>query len=38
MKPLLIREDLWTLFVEVLDADGPGSFDYFGFVMVRKSD
>ena len=36
MKPLLTRDDLWTLDVEVLDAAGPGSFGYFGFVLKTK--
>ncbi|KAE8449647.1 hypothetical protein EG329_007977 [Mollisiaceae sp. DMI_Dod_QoI] len=34
MKPLLAREKLWTLEVENL-SEGPGSFDYFGFIMKR---
>lgn len=34
MKPLLAREDLWTLSVEVL-GEGAGVFDYFGFIMKR---
>jgi hypothetical protein len=39
MKPLLTREDLWSLKVEVLgDAEGAGGFEYFGFIMKRHSD
>ncbi|CZT45859.1 uncharacterized protein RSE6_06215 [Rhynchosporium secalis] len=36
MKPLLLREDKWILEVETLvDPDGGGGFEYFGFVMTR---
>jgi len=36
MKPLLTREDKWSLEVETLvDPDGAGGFEYFGFVMTR---
>jgi SAM-dependent methyltransferase len=36
MKPLLTREKMWGLSVEILeDPDGAGGFDYFGFVMER---
>ncbi|MCJ1356786.1 MAG: hypothetical protein MMC33_006782 [Icmadophila ericetorum] len=35
MKPLLAREDIWTLDVEILD-DGQGGFEYFGFIMRKK--
>jgi EEF1A lysine methyltransferase 4 len=34
MKPLLARENLWSVSVEVL-GDAAGSFDYFGFIMKR---
>lgn len=37
LKPLLIREEVWDLSVEVLeDPDGGGGFEYFGFVMRKK--
>jgi hypothetical protein len=36
MKPLLAREDLWTLSVEEL-GEGAGVFDYFGFMMMRHN-
>lgn len=37
LKPLLTREDVWDLSVEVLeDPDGGGGFEYFGFVMKKK--
>jgi hypothetical protein len=36
MKPLLTREELWTVAVEVLgDSEGAGVFEYFGFMMRR---
>jgi len=36
IKPLLVREDLWTLSVEILgDTEGAGVFEYFGFMMKR---
>ncbi|KAL2069602.1 hypothetical protein VTL71DRAFT_14281 [Oculimacula yallundae] len=39
MKPLLIREDKWSLEVETLvDPDGGGGFEYFGFVMTRHGN
>lgn len=39
MKPLLLREDKWTLAVETLvDPDGVGVFEYFGFVMTRNGN
>lgn len=38
LKPLLLREELWDLDVEVLDdPEAAGGFEYFGFVMKRKS-
>ncbi len=38
MKPLLVREDKWTLEVEVLDdPDGAGGFEYFGLVMTKHN-
>ena len=37
MKPLLLREEVWSLEVEVLeDPDGAGGFDYFAFIMKKK--
>lgn len=37
LKPLLEREGVWDLSVEVLeDADGGGGFEYFGFIMRKK--
>ncbi|KAK0120044.1 hypothetical protein ONS95_011458 [Cadophora gregata] len=39
MKPLLLREEKWTLGVETLvDPDGAGGFEYFGFVMTRNGN
>lgn len=36
MKPLLGREGVWNLEVQVLgDPDGAGEFEYFGFVMTK---
>ena len=36
IKPLLAREDLWTLSVEVLgNTESAGVFEYFGFTMKR---
>ena len=36
MKPLLLREGIWDLDVEVLeDPDGAGGFEYFGFIMTK---
>ena len=37
LKPLLERPDKWDLQVETLE-DAPGTFEYFGFVMTRKSE
>jgi hypothetical protein len=37
MRPLLAREDLWTLSIEEL-GEGAGVFDYFGFMMKRHHD
>jgi len=37
MKPLLLRDELWDLSVEIIqDPDGGGGFEYFGFIMKRK--
>ena len=36
VKPLLNRDELWDLTLETL-SDGPGSFDYFGFVLKKRS-
>ncbi|KAH9214111.1 hypothetical protein DL95DRAFT_409637 [Leptodontidium sp. 2 PMI_412] len=39
MKPLLLREDKWNLEVETLvDPDGGGGLEYFGFVMTRHGN
>jgi len=36
MRPLLQREGIWELEVEVLeDPDGAGGFEYFAFIMRR---
>ncbi|KFY37501.1 hypothetical protein V495_07151 [Pseudogymnoascus sp. VKM F-4514 (FW-929)] len=37
MKPLLAREGVWDLSVEVLDDDA-GAFEYFGFKMTKHQD
>lgn len=34
MRPLLTREGVWDLSVEVLDDDA-GAFEYFGFKMTK---
>ncbi|PVH87678.1 hypothetical protein DL98DRAFT_544838 [Cadophora sp. DSE1049] len=39
IKPLLLREDKWSLEVETLvDPDGAGGFEYLGFVMTRHGN
>ncbi|KAH7346475.1 S-adenosyl-L-methionine-dependent methyltransferase [Rhexocercosporidium sp. MPI-PUGE-AT-0058] len=39
MKQFLLREDKWSLEVETLvDPDGGGGFEYFGFVMTRHDN
>ncbi|EMC94295.1 hypothetical protein BAUCODRAFT_150480 [Baudoinia panamericana UAMH 10762] len=35
IKPLITREGVWSLEVETL-SDGPGMFEYFGFVMRKR--
>lgn len=35
LKPLLAREGVWTMTVEALE-DAPGSFEYYGFVMIKS--
>lgn len=35
LKPLLARPETWSVHVETLE-DAPGSFEYFGFVMVKS--
>ena len=37
LKPLLTRDGVWTLQVETLD-DAPGTFEYFGFVIIKNRD
>jgi hypothetical protein len=37
MRPLLAREGVWDLSVEVLN-DGSGALDYFGFKMTKHQD
>ena len=34
LKPLLSREGTWDVTVETLE-DAPGTFEYFGFVIVK---
>lgn len=34
MKPMLAREGIWSLEIEKLE-DGPGTFEYFGFIMTK---
>ena len=36
MKPQLLREGVWDLVVERLE-DGPGTFEYFVYVMTKKA-
>jgi len=39
MKPLLLRDELWDLSVEVIQdpgGGGGGRFEYLGFIMKRK--
>ena len=34
VKPQLLREGVWELVVQRLE-DGPGTFEYFGYVMTK---
>lgn len=37
LKPLLTREDIWDLKVDVLEElGGGGGFEYFGFIMKKR--
>ena len=37
VKPQILREGIWDLTVERLE-DGPGTFEYFGYVMTKSTE
>jgi hypothetical protein len=37
LRPLLQRDGIWSVDVHKLE-DGPGTFEYFGFVMTKHDD
>jgi hypothetical protein len=39
LKPLLLREGIWDLKVEILEepGGGGGGFEYFGFIMSKPN-